>query len=922
MVIAGYDEHSKLSDILIILLRQNFGGQSKKTMEKESKKLLLLDGNAIVHRAYHAIPPLSTGDGVETNAVYGFTSTLLSVMEKFQPDYIVASFDVPGKTFRHEMYDDYKAKRKETPEDLVPQFDLVKDVVRSLGITIVEKEGYEADDVIGTIAAQTGSDGVETIIVTGDKDTLQLVNDHVRVFTMSRGIHDMILYDRDLVKDKMGVDVDQIVDYKGLRGDSSDNIPGVKGVGEKTAVSLLEEYKTLDNVYEHLDDIKESVRKKLETDKEKALLSRELGRIKTDVPIDNIDYKSVATQNMTFGSARKMFQKLSFTSLLKRLPEGSDADKSADAKVAVEKKKKKHVYVAEGDVAQVLKEIEKEPVAIALDVGDKQLYGFAATNGDVVHYIPYTPKTKEMCAFFLSSTGAQKIFYDAKKAMHILTKENITLAGIKADALLQAYVVQKNKKFEFEQLVFDATGEVIEEKKSGAQMALVLRDEDEEKERACMRAEYIKVLHEDFQEKIAQTVATQGKKANIATVLETIEMPLVQVLFDMEMQGIMLDKERFGTIAAHIDAELEKLTEAIYKHAGETFNINSTQQLRVILFDKLGIDATNIKKNKTGYSTASSELEKIRDTHPIIENIETYRELFKLKTTYVDVLPTLTDSESRIHTTFNQAVASTGRLSSSDPNLQNIPIRTEEGRKLREGFVAKDGYKLVSVDYSQIDLRCVAHVSGDEALINAFKQGADIHTFTAASVIGVEQSAVTKEQRSSAKELNFGLIYGMGQYGFARAAGIDNKQAKAFIEAYFERFAGVKKYIDDTKEAAKKSGYVETLFGRRRYVPEITSKNFQLKSAGERAAINMPIQGLAADIMKLAMIAVDRRIAKKYDREKVYAVLQVHDEIIFEVEESLVETFVPDVKSVMEKVCELKVPLVVDSAFGNHWGEL
>ncbi|PID52072.1 MAG: DNA polymerase I [Candidatus Moraniibacteriota bacterium] len=888
-------------------------------MTKNKKKtLLLLDGNAIIHRAYHAIPPLSTEDGTEINAVFGFTSTLLTVLEKFHPDYIIATFDLPGKNFRHEMYSDYKATRKETPEDLIPQFDLVKDVVRSLGITIIEKAGFEADDVIGTVAADATKQKIDTVIVTGDKDTLQLVDDSVKVFTMSRGIHDMLLYDRELVKEKMGIDVDQIIDYKGLRGDASDNIPGVKGVGEKTAIMLLGEYHTLENVYDNIENIKGAVRKKLEADKEQAFLSRDLGIIRRDVPIEIISYAETEVQRMTFDNARKMFQKLGFTSLLKRLP---DAKKSSDVKGDEQEQKKQYIFLSEDEVASTLEKLQKEEVCIAIDADEKKMYGVALCKNDVF-YVAYTEKTRELINFFLQDGGVKKVCFDAKNDMHFLAKNNIRLRGVISDILLQAYVLQRNKKFEFEHLVFDVTGDILEEKKKTPQMELSLRDNSIEREQVCQRAFYMKALYGYFTQKICETIKSQNKKANIQTLLDTIEMPLIEILFNMEQCGILLDQKRFGEIAEHINTNIEKLTENIYEYAGETFNINSTQQLRVILFDKLGIDTSTIKKTKTGFSTASSELNKIRDIHPIVEEIEKYRELFKLKTTYVDVLPTLVHADQRIHTSFNQAVASTGRLSSSDPNLQNIPIRTEEGRTLREGFVAGEGKKLVSADYSQIDLRCVAHVSGDAVLIDAFQKGADIHTFTAASVLGIAQKDVTTKQRSSAKELNFGLIYGMGQFGFARAAGIDNDQAKKFIAAYFEKFAGVKTYMDQTKKDAAQNGYVETLFGRRRYVAGITSKNFQIKSAGERAAINMPIQGLAADIMKLAMIAADKHITKMYHNGEVHAILQIHDEIIFEVDDAVVDIFTHDIRRVMEHVCTLAVPLVVDVAIGNHWGEL
>ncbi len=879
---------------------------------KDKKTLLLLDGNAIIHRAYHAIPPLTNDEGIQTNAVFGFTSTLLTVLEKFQPDYIVATFDLPGKNFRHDMYSDYKATRKETPEDLIPQFELVKDVVRSLGIVIAEMEGYEADDVIGTIAKQASADEVETIIVTGDKDTLQLVDDHARVFTMSRGMHDMVLYDRELVKEKMGVTVEQIPDYKGLRGDSSDNIPGVKGVGEKTAIALLSEYGDLDGVYAHLDDIKDAWRKKLEADKEKAFLSKELGIIKTDVPIEPINYDFAKTADMTFDTARKMFLYFGFTSLLKRLPEDQE-DNGDEIEI---------ITVDEKDVKKVLDGCANKKVVVSVDSVHGQLHGLVIVVDDTLSYIQVTSDVMHTCKQFLEDKKSQKIVFDIKSMMHILASCDIEFVGATQDVLLQSYVVQQNKKLKFDTLVFDIFGVMFEKKDSGAQMALGLRDNEGEKQVVCENAYYTNKLASHFDKKIKETVKDQKEKANISTILETIEMPLIQILFDMEERGIKLDKNTFSEIASYIDKNIEELSESIYEYAGETFNINSTKQLRVILFEKLEIDTKDIKKTKTGFSTASSELEKMRESNPIIEKIEKYRELFKLKSTYIDVLPTLTDKDSRIHTTFNQAVTSTGRLSSSEPNLQNIPIRTQEGRKMRDGFVAAEGYGLVSADYSQIDLRCVAHASGDKKMIEAFNAGADIHTMTAATVMGKKPEDITKTERASAKELNFGLIYGMGTHGFAVAAGISREEAKKFIETYFDRFSGVKKYIENTKKEAAENGYVETLFGRRRYVPNITAKNFMLKSGAERAAINMPIQGLAADIMKLAMIAADRYIAKTYREGDVYAILQVHDEIIFEVKKEIVENFNKNIIRVMENVCKLSVPLVVDTEIGDNWGEL
>ncbi len=888
----------------------------------EKRLLLLLDSNAIVHRAFHALPPLTTADGVQTNAVYGFTSTLFSVLERFQPTHVIAAFDPPGPTFRKDLYTDYKATRKETPEDLVPQFALVKEVVDALGIVRMEQKGFEADDVIGTVAKRAAGEGYDVVIVTGDKDTLQLVDEHITVFTMSRGIHDMILYDTAMVQDKTGLLPTQMTDYKGLRGDSSDNIPGVKGVGEKTAVALLTAYRDLDGVYAHVDDVATGVRAKLKRDKEQAYLSKELGTIKTDVPLGAVDFTAAQTERMTLAAARAMFQRLHFTSLLKRLPKEGATQDIAAAQEATSQ----YTLVAAADVARVLRDAARARQVMTVDAQGGIVHGIALAAADdgmqVPLYVPHTAETHTGIAAYCADVHAPKVCFDAKSVMHAMERADCVLRGVVDDVMLAAYVVQKTQRFDFASLLFAVTGRMAEKDANDKQMALALRDDTAVQVAACAMARDVRELAAYFRAAVDTTVATQTDDANVRRILDDVELPLVPILYAMEHAGVAIDKGRFGEIAEAIDEEIAQLTDVITAHAGSAFNINSTQQLAHVLFDVLHIPTDGIKKNKTGYSTASDELMKIRDAHPIVEAVERYRELFKLKTTYADVLPRLADDGGRIHTTFNQAVTTTGRLSSSDPNLQNIPTRTPDGRRLREGFVAREGTVLVSADYSQIDLRCVAHVSGDAELLQAFHDGADIHTYTAARVLGKKSEAITKEERRSAKELNFGLIYGMGRYGFARAAGIDTKEAEVFIAAYFERFVGVKKYIDDTKKAARANGYVETLLGRRRYVPEIASKNFQLRAAGERMAINMPIQGLAADIMKLAMIAADDAVRATWNDDDARAVLQVHDEIIFEVTESLAEEFAARIAIVMENVYTLRIPLVVETAIGTRWSEL
>jgi len=707
--------------------------------------------------------------------------------------------------------------------------------------------------------------------------------------------------------------VEQVVDYKGLAGDTSDNIPGVRGIGDKGAIDLLTRFGTLEGIYEHINDenIKDGVRNKLLEQKDLAFLSRTLGTIKTDLAID-CDFSQARSKNFSYEGARTIFAKCGFKSLIKRLPQQHSTPK--------EKIHKDVRVIEESEDWDAL--LRGKDVSITLDTEGGTLHGVAFATRTKTFYLPYNTQTKESLGRFLRDTKMQCIVFDAKAFLHACDRYALPHPTKIMDTLLQAYVLHTGQKLTFEQLVFDVTGETYDDDVLENQQTLDLRDTTRAIQKSAQIAEDIYAMYRAFNKDIAKTIATQNNDANIKTLLEDIELPTVFVLYDMEVCGIGFDTTVFEKIARNTDAILTKLATDIHAIAGSDFNINSTQQLRVVLFETLALPTDGIKKTKTGYSTAASELEKLRDTHPIIAKIEHYRELFKLKTTYIDTLPKLVAPDGRIHTTFNQVVTSTGRLSSSDPNLQNIPVRTETGRALREAFVAEKGRVLISADYSQIDLRCVAHVANDKEMIKAFKDGADIHTYTAASVLSKPMAEITKSERSSAKELNFGLIYGMGVRSFAKSAGISTTEAKAFVDAYFKKFHGIKKYMEQTKKEAKEKGYVETLLGRRKYTPELQSSNGMLRAAGERAAINMPIQGLTADIMKLAMIALREQIKTHYKGQDVKIVLQVHDEIILEVPTAIAKDVARDVKDRMEQVYTLRVPLVVDTAIGAHWGEL
>ncbi len=896
-------------------------------MSQNSKKLVLIDGNAIIHRAYHALPPLTTKKGELVNAVYGFTSVLLKVISELKPDYILATFDLKGPTFRHIEYKEYKATRVKVPDELYAQFDRVKEVVRAFNIPIFEMEGFEADDVIGTMASQAEREaGIENIVVTGDLDTLQLINDKTKVYALRRGMSDTIIYDDSAVQERYGLRPGQMIDYKGLRGDPSDNIPGVKGIGEKTAIELLKKYGAIENVYQNLAEIKGSLHDKLERDKSQALLSKRLATIQKNVPV-KLDLSQAVTREFDRQKIVNLFQELNFFSLIKRLPDSAHSlQPTVHGQETQEIKDFKFELVAEDKISEFIEMLgEQKEVAIYLRTAGDKYY-----NSDLLG-IAFCYKTGR--AGYIENVNCQlsnvkgifeddkitKIGYDLKYVYEVLKKYDIELRGSNYDIMLAAYVLNPGGKIEFKNLVLEELGEETEGKTKTGQLGLEIETPETIAQKICRAADYIWKLKNICEEKIEKISADQNPQKNIKTVFETIESPLVKILADMEISGIKLNTIIFKGISKKITETIGKLEKNIYKLAGSTFNINSPSQLANVLFNELKLPTGDIKKIKTGFSTASAELDKLRPKHKIIEKVEEYRELFKLKTTYLDTLPKLVDKNKRIHTTLNQAVTATGRLSSSDPNLQNIPIKTDLGQLLRTAFVAEKGWKLVSADYSQIDLRVVAHVSGDKKMIETFLKGEDVHRATAAEINKVPLSQVTEKMRSSAKALNFGVIYGMSVFGFSEASGIERDEAKKFIDEYMNKFKGIARYMRETKEFAKKNGYVETELGRRRYIPEINSPNFQVQNAGERMAINMPIQGMAADIVKLAMVKVSEEYKNSLD---VRILLQIHDEIILEVKENVADEVAQKAKEIMENIYKLKVPLVANVKVRDNWGEI
>ena len=886
------------------------------------KKFVIIDGNAIVHRAYHAIPPLTTKDGTIVNAVYGFASMLLKVWNQLKPEYLAVTFDMPGKTFRHEKFTEYKATRVKADQELYDQIPLAHELVEIFNIPIYEKAGFEADDVIGTISKQV--ENVETFIVTGDMDILQLVDKNISAYTLRKGMSDIVIYDPARVVERFGFGPDMIVDYKALRGDSSDNIPGVSGIGKKTATQLIQKIGGVDKIYKRLrnpellakDGFKPGAIKKLKEGQEDAVLSRELAEIDCAVPKLNFKLQDCVLSEFDKDKVLKFFQEFEFVSLLKRVP-GLDQSKvkSLQTKKKGKKVKKeiKFIEIAKSsEIDELVEKIKKEKVFACKEV----INGKNILEGSLMGLV-----------FVVDDQGYWLEKKLIKKVEKVFSDKEIDLVGHDLKQLIKALI--SSEKIEVKNKLFDimiASYLLNPGNRAHDTASVILKILGKElpaasKQESLFGVDYRLVGQELFL--LSQTVGDLKKdldSSNNLGLLDKLESPLISVLAQVELNGVAIDLKSLQTMSVEAKKEINKISKEIHKLAGGEFNIASPVQLREILFEKLELPTQGIKKGKTGFSTSAEQLEKLHDVHPIISKIESFREISKLQNTYIDVLPNLIDKKTnRIHTNFNQAVTATGRLSSSEPNLQNIPIRTELGRQIREAFVAERGNSLVVADYSQIELRIVASLAKDKTLIGIFEKDQDVHRATAAAINGVKLEKVTKELRSAAKAVNFGVLYGMGSYGLSWRAGMPVWQAKEFIEKYFTKFSGVKKFLDRTLEFAKKEGYCETLFGRRRYIPELLSGNFQLRSAGERMAINHPVQGTAADVMKMAMIKVQTEIQKQ---KNVKMILQVHDELVLEVKKGLEDSVSEMLKKTMEEVVKLDVPVKVEVGSGRQWGKI
>ena len=861
------------------------------------KKLLILDSNSILNRAFYGVRYLSAKDGTPTNAIYGFLNILLKLIKEQEPDYICAAFDVKAPTFRHKQYEGYKAQRKPMPEGLAAQMPLAKDVLRAMGVTILEKEGYEADDIIGTVARLCEESEISCFIATGDKDDLQLASDKTKVIlTVTKsGYNETIIYDDKAVKEKYHVTPTEFIDVKALMGDPSDNIPGVKGVGEKTAMSLIEKHHSIEYIYENIDGIglKGAMLQKMKDGREMAFMSKELATINRNTPIEFNAEKCVFDGFENNGELYEILKRLELNSIIKKL------DLSGVDNVKENEDIFKDFSYQVGDKNM----ISGDKVTVVLDFDGDNISSAAVGAGNNAVVLNEQDDIKEL----LEDDSIAKVMFDVKEAI-VKLNGRIDIKNISDDTAIAAYLVDPAKnEYTIEKLASEYFGTVIE-KPEVKQLSLLDDVETDRSEYLAKCAVALGVLNERIGDKI--------KENGQEKLYQEVELPLVTVLAHLEINGFLVDDHQLKEFADKLGEKIDALTNEIYMLAGEEFNINSPKQLGVILFEKLELKP--VKKTKTGYATNADVLEKLRDKHPIVNFIMEYRQLAKLKSTYCDGLRAVVNPNThRIHSVFTQTVTVTGRLSSTEPNLQNIPTRTELGREIRKMFVAKEGYVLVDADYSQIELRVLAHIANDETMINAFRNNEDIHAVTASQVLGIPLEDVTKEQRSSAKAVNFGIVYGIGEFSLAQDLHISVKEAKAYIESYLEKYHGVRNYMESIKEQAKKDGYVKTMLNRIRYIPELKSPNYNIRQFGERVALNTPIQGTAADIIKLAMVRVDNRLINEGLKSKL--ILQVHDELIVEAHKDEVDKVKQILSEEMQSAMELNVPLKVDMSTGHSW---
>lgn len=884
-----------------------------------NKKLVLLDGNSLFNRAFFALPLLMNKKGFYTNAIYGFATMANNIIETYQPDYMAVAFDLKGPTFRHKQFDDYKAGRKGMPEELVVQVEPLKKMVDAMGIARAEFEGYEADDIIGTLSKYGEGHDLDVIIVTGDKDALQLASQKTKVLITIKGFSETEEFDDAAVFNKYGLTPEEFIDLKALMGDKSDNIKGVAGIGEKTGTKLLQEYKSIENIYDNLDNIKGAVKTRLENDKESAFLSKKLATIVRDMPID-VNLEELRFNGPQVEELAEMYREFEFNSLLNKLSREvskNPDNPSEETTKTSEGTPKLELNLIQGIEDKILKSKNKDIILMAdleKNMGKQSytLYKAYVKVDESIHIVAEAEISR--LKGLLEDKTNRVIGHDLKTLYKAFLSNGIDIENLYFDIEIAEYVIDANSgKYALEDInnkygleAYETMETIRGKGKSKIPTAMA----DQERVSSYFKNAIITIKETS---RLMEEILAEE---DMDFVFFDMEMPLIKVLARMEIEGFSIDEKLLSDLSREFGSQIAELEENIYSLAGEPFNINSPKQLGVILFEKLQLPTG--KKTKTGYSTNIEVLEFLRDKHPIIEEIMEYRQLSKLKSTYIDGLFNIVDRETgKVYTTFSQTTASTGRLSSLEPNLQNIPIRTERGRKLRGLFVAEEGTQLIDADYSQIELRILAHLANDPDMIKAFADNVDIHTKTASEVFGVALEEVTPDMRSAAKAVNFGIVYGISDFGLSTNLGISIPQAKEYINQYLEKYEDVKAYLHNIVEEIEETGYSKTIYGRRRYIPELKAKNAMVRGFGKRLAMNTPIQGSAADIIKLAMIEVDRHLRENYKGARL--LLQVHDELIIQAKEEDAEKLGKEIIQIMENAAKLKVHLKVEASIGKSW---
>ncbi|MCR4278906.1 MAG: DNA polymerase I [bacterium] len=880
------------------------------------KKALIIDANSLLHRAWHALPPMTSPDGVVVNAVYGFTTILLKIVEQEHPSHLAVCWDTPEPTYRHTARVEYKAQREKQPDEFYAQIDLAKEIVDALGGTNVAVPGFEADDLLATFAESFSKKKISTLLLTSDRDVFQCINDFAHVVSFKKGVSETVVYDRETLRETMGLTPEQIPDYKAMRGDPSDNLKGIAGIGDKTATTLLQTYGSLDGIFVAVHDpdanMTDAVRKKLFEGETEARSLLPIVALEAHVSLPK-GKQDIVRNPVNESMLKELFVRYGFLSLLTRVfgnekkRESQQQKESAEIKSSAPPSSSTHfLNPSKEEVKLFFETIQKEKMLLIqpLDISQDSLFQDVPIVALGSKNVSLVLREKDLIttngtlfAKILSDKNIEKGGHGLKRAWHWAKDHGFEMGGVSFDTEIASYVLSGGEGRQelssvsashLEQFFSDSAERPLEEVDAIRGLLNVLKD--------GLKTKGLDQVHDRF------------------------EIPLISILGSMENVGIKIDTSYFKTLSTRFKKTRARLEKEMEEMAGEPFNPASPQQLAHILFDVLEISPVGIKRGKTGISTAATELAKLEGQHPIVEKISEFREVAKLLSTYVDALPNLADRDGRVHTTYNQALTATGRLSSSNPNLQNIPIRTELGREIRRGFISKEGYSLLACDYSQIELRIVAALANDKIMLQAFRDKKDIHTATAAAILNIREEDVTREQRRSAKAINFGVVYGQGPHGLAKTAGISFGEAQEFIANYFTIYSGVYDYLQKTKGKARDLGYVETLFGRRRTMMDIHSSNRQVRTSAERMAINMPVQGTAADLLKLAMIEIAKQLPKVSSKTKM--LLQVHDELVFEVPDNEVATVTPKIQNIMVHASDIGVPIVVDAKVGKNWDEM